>query len=81
MLEGAGLHVLQKLRPADYVYDAICANLNNPERLNRVLMSLSNGYGADQFCAILMGIACGLPMTQAGSQTRGEVQRRAERPL
>ena len=29
-------------------------------------MSVSNGYGADQYCAILFGIACGLPSDAGG---------------
>ena len=67
VLEGNGLHVLQKVRPVDYLYDAIQANLNNSERLQRVLSSLSSGYGADQFCAMMVGIACGLPSDAGGN--------------
>jgi uncharacterized membrane protein YgcG len=67
VLEGNGMHVLQKLRPVDYLYDAIQTNLGNPERLQRVLLSLSNGYGADQFCAMMLGIACGLPSDAGGN--------------
>ena len=67
VLEGNGLHVLQKLRPVDYLYDAIQVNLNNSERLQRVLSSLSSGYGADQYCAMMVGIACGLPSDAGGN--------------
>jgi hypothetical protein len=55
------------MRPCDYVYDAIRRHQNYPDKLREVLDFLFRGYGADQFCAILFGIACGLPSDAGGN--------------
>jgi len=67
VLESNGLRVLQKLRPVDYLYDSIRANLHNPEGLRRILSIISNGYGSEQYCAMCVGLACGLPCDAGGN--------------
>ena len=67
VLESNGLRVMQKLRPVDYLYDAIRANMHNPEGLRRILSTISNGYGSEQYCSMCVGLACGLPCDAGGN--------------
>jgi hypothetical protein len=67
ILESNQLRVMQKLRPVDYLYNAIRSNLNNLNGMQQILRHISNGYGPDQYCAMCIGIACGIPCDAGGN--------------
>jgi hypothetical protein len=59
VLSRTGLHVLRKRRPVDYLLDQLARNENNSALVQ--FKAFYQTYGADEFCAMCLGIACGLP--------------------
>ena len=59
VLSRTSLHVLRKRRPVDYLLDQLSRNENNSALVQ--FKAFYQTYGADEFCAMCLGIACGLP--------------------
>jgi hypothetical protein len=67
VLESDQLRILQKWRPVDFLYDTIKSNLNDNNKLENGLLLISNGYGPENYCAMCIGIACGIPCDAGGN--------------
>mmetsp|Transcript_24760 Transcript_24760/g.36519 ORF Transcript_24760/g.36519 Transcript_24760/m.36519 type:complete len:1559 (+) Transcript_24760:131-4807(+) len=66
-LTNQGMHVINKLRPVDYLMRILSMRGTGHEYLSAA-QSFFGHYGAVQSCAMCVGIACGLPGDAGGGE-------------